>query len=267
MNGTLSRDGDRYVLRFERHYPHPPEKVWRAITDPAELKHWFPSSIEGERVQGAKLRFLFEGAFEGATEGTMRVYDPPRVLEYSWDEDILRFELVPDGKGCKLIFTDSFTERSKAARDASGWHSCLDQLAAVITGEQPDAATRASWANLYGEYLSQLGLGAFPSFIGGAELATGDAFAIPGVRGERFAAARGVRLATLCASRDAEVPEHGTEQDGYLLVIEGSFVLRMAGQDIALPPGAEFHIPGGLRVGARVKAGTRWIHATGAKPS
>ena len=228
-NGTLSRDGDRCVLRFERRYPHPPDKVWRALTDPAELKRWFPSSIEGDRTQGAKLRFLFEGSFEGAMEGTMRIYDPPRLLEYSWGDDILRFELVPDGKGCKLIFTDSFVERSKAARDASGWHTCLDRLAAAITGEPPDPATQRRWGALYGEYLASFGLGEFPSFMGGAPLAPADAFQAPGVKGERFSA-DGVRLATLCATRDAEAPEHGSEHDAYLLVIEGSFVLRMGGR-------------------------------------
>ena len=35
MNATLETANDRPVLRFERRLAHSPEKVWKAITDPA----------------------------------------------------------------------------------------------------------------------------------------------------------------------------------------------------------------------------------------
>lgn len=46
MNGTLETVDDRHTLRFERHLDHPVERVWRAITDPDELRHWFPPAGE-----------------------------------------------------------------------------------------------------------------------------------------------------------------------------------------------------------------------------
>src|SRR5438105_10315698 len=53
--GELERAGDRWLLRFVRRLPHPPEKVWRALTEPEHVAAWFPADIEGERRSGAPL--------------------------------------------------------------------------------------------------------------------------------------------------------------------------------------------------------------------
>jgi uncharacterized protein YndB with AHSA1/START domain len=37
--------GSRWRLLFVRHLAHPPEKVWRAISEPDHLAVWFPSTI------------------------------------------------------------------------------------------------------------------------------------------------------------------------------------------------------------------------------
>jgi uncharacterized protein YndB with AHSA1/START domain len=58
-HGMLERAGNRWQLRFTRDLHHPPEKVWRSITEPEHLAAWFPSDIEGERAVGAVLRFPF----------------------------------------------------------------------------------------------------------------------------------------------------------------------------------------------------------------
>jgi uncharacterized protein YndB with AHSA1/START domain len=62
MYGTLERLNDtHWQLRFTRTLSHPVEKVWRAITEPEHLAHWFPTTIDGERSAGAPLRFAFPG--------------------------------------------------------------------------------------------------------------------------------------------------------------------------------------------------------------
>ena len=43
--GTLTTVDDRPALRFERHLPCSVDRVWRAISQPAELFRWFPSPI------------------------------------------------------------------------------------------------------------------------------------------------------------------------------------------------------------------------------
>lgn len=45
--GELILQGERPVVRYTRHLPHPPEKVWRALTEPEHLEHWFPTTMEG----------------------------------------------------------------------------------------------------------------------------------------------------------------------------------------------------------------------------
>ena len=91
--GRLEQVGDRWVLTFVRLLPHPPEKVWRAVTEPEHLAAWFPTEIHGERSTGATLRFVFRDD-EGPTfKGRMIRCEPPSVLEFDWGGDTLRFEL------------------------------------------------------------------------------------------------------------------------------------------------------------------------------
>lgn len=57
MEGTLLVIDGRSALRFERRFAHSPEKVWRAITEPAHLAQWFPAAVELELRLGAEVRF------------------------------------------------------------------------------------------------------------------------------------------------------------------------------------------------------------------
>src|SRR5690349_19150882 len=83
------RDG-RWKLRFERRLIHPQEKVWRAITEPEHLEAWFPTTVEGERAAGARLRFSFPGGQAEPMDGVMLAYDPMSLLELQWGPDIIR---------------------------------------------------------------------------------------------------------------------------------------------------------------------------------
>ena len=133
-DATLHTAGGRSVLRFERALRHSPEKVWPALTDPAELAHWFPARVEVDLRPGGRMRFVFP-AGEGPTlEGEVTALDEPRLLEYTWGESVLRFELRPDGAGCVLVFTHAFDTPAEAAKFAAGWHLCLDGLQARLDG-------------------------------------------------------------------------------------------------------------------------------------
>jgi uncharacterized protein YndB with AHSA1/START domain len=132
--GTLERLAGSSILRFRRRLLHPREKVWSAMTDDAHLAAWFPTTIEGERVVGAPLRFSFRDAEAEPFVGEMLAFVPPSLMELRWADDVLRFELEPDGPGCVLYLTVTFPEYGKAARDAAGWHVCLEQLEAASDG-------------------------------------------------------------------------------------------------------------------------------------
>jgi uncharacterized protein YndB with AHSA1/START domain len=158
MEGTLHRAGDRWQLRFERTLPHPPEKVWRALTEPEHLAAWFPSDIEGDREVGAKLRFVFRNGEGPPSDGEMLVYDPPRTLEFRWEEEILRFDLRPEGEGCVLTLVDTFDELGKASRDGAGWHACLDVLVDHLAGRaESPASAKEHWQALNARYVEAFG--------------------------------------------------------------------------------------------------------------
>ena len=158
MEGTLLTVEGRAVLRFERKLAHPPEKVWRAITEPDELAHWFPATIEGERRRGAPLRFVHPGGEGPTLEGEVKEFDPPRLFAYTWGESVLRLELRPAEKGCTLVFTQTFDERPSAASYAVGWESCLHALEQALGGEPVDDIAPENYSERHEAYVDEFGL-------------------------------------------------------------------------------------------------------------
>ncbi len=152
--GTLERQGDRWTLTFTRRLGHSREKVWRAVTEPEHLAVWYPQEIVGERKAGAPLRFVSSGG-EGF-DGQMLVFDPPQVMEFTWGPDWLRIELQADGAGTLLTLTDTFDDQGKAARDAAGWHECLDRLVSDLDGTSP-RPWGDRWRELHPVYVTRLG--------------------------------------------------------------------------------------------------------------
>jgi uncharacterized protein YndB with AHSA1/START domain len=167
-HGVLEPAGDDWQLVFTRRLPHPPEKVWRAITEAEHVSKWFPADIVGERVEGADLEFVFREDEGPTLPGTMRVFDPCTLLEFTWSDEVIRFELTPedDGAATRLRFVNTFGDVGKAARDAAGWHVCLDAFDAVLDGAPGPGPDR--WRELNAHYVE-----AFPaeaSTVGPPEL-------------------------------------------------------------------------------------------------
>ncbi len=160
MYGSYATIEDTPTLIFERRLSHPVDRVWQAITGPDELRHWFPSKVVVDELSaGAGLSFEFEDMPLDAPStltGRVTEFDPPRVFGFTWGEDHLRFELDPvDGDtGCSLRLTVALGTLDKAARDAAGWHVCLDRLGRFVDGEDGPAVTGVGgdWRELYEEY-------------------------------------------------------------------------------------------------------------------
>ena len=162
MSETLQTDGGRSVLRMERWLKHPPEKVWRAMTEPQRLADWFPGKIVPELREGGKVEFGFGG------DGVVTDLDPPRLIAYTWDTDHLRWELHPDGDGTRLVLLHTFDDRAGAASFGAGWHTCIVALDLALdgrAGEDPGVDDIA----LHERFVTQFGLdaGAVESDAGG----------------------------------------------------------------------------------------------------
>jgi uncharacterized protein YndB with AHSA1/START domain len=172
--GTLVTIDGKPALRFERRYRHPIERIWHAISDPAEMAHWFPSNVEGERAVGAPLSFVDDAQRAAAREtgeptrsdgpmfrGTVVTYDPPTVFAFTWGGELLRFELTPEGDETVLLFTHYLTDRAVAARNGAGWDQCLRALDALLgdddAAEGEGAESDDGWKAVYDDYLDRMG--------------------------------------------------------------------------------------------------------------
>jgi uncharacterized protein YndB with AHSA1/START domain len=160
MDGRLTAAPDgRPQLRFTRTLPHPPAKVWRALIDDEHLAAWFPFRIEGERAAGAPLRFIHPEGLGEPFEGEMIAFEPESALELSWRGERLRFELElePDGDGTTLTLVNTIDAVGKAARDAAGWHTCLDLLAHELDGDEPTWTASERWGEVHPGYVDAFG--------------------------------------------------------------------------------------------------------------
>jgi uncharacterized protein YndB with AHSA1/START domain len=156
-HGRLEQVDGEWQVRFTRRLAHPPEKVWRALTEPEHLSTWFPTDIEGDREAGAKLRFVFREDEGPSFDGEMLTFDPPKVMELMWGTDRLRFELVPDEDGTVLTLIDAVDDLGKAARDAAGWHVCLDALEHDLRGERSPWEQTRRWKEVAPIYIERFG--------------------------------------------------------------------------------------------------------------
>jgi uncharacterized protein YndB with AHSA1/START domain len=126
-----------------------PERVWRALGDPADLRRWlFPSAVADVR-EGGSWRFTFphwpsaRGLHHPALNfgGPIVELVPGRVLAVQFEPPywgILRFEVSPDGDGSELRVTQGgFAGNEEWLADfRGGWGSFTDRLAVLCeTGE------------------------------------------------------------------------------------------------------------------------------------
>ena len=136
-DATLLRTGARPVLRFERYLARPVDAVWRAVTDPAEMRAWFPTRIEIDSWHvGPELTHYFDEHDIDPLPGRVLEWDPPRRVVFTWGEDTIGFELSPGADGGTVFVLTEELSANHAARNAAGWDVCLDRLESGADGEE-----------------------------------------------------------------------------------------------------------------------------------
>ncbi|WP_232665136.1 SRPBCC family protein [Pseudonocardia sp. TRM90224] len=147
----LDATGARSALHMERSLKHHPDRVWRAISEPARMADWFPG------IETVDLRLGGTMNFGDGEEGIITDLDAPRLIAYTWGGDHLRWEIVPDGEGSKLVLVHTFADKAGAASFASGWHTCFTELDRSIAG-LPPTEHGIDINALHEEYLNLFGL-------------------------------------------------------------------------------------------------------------
>ena len=146
---TLLGTRTRPVLRFERHLARPIDTVWSAVTDPDEMRAWFPTRIEiAEWKEGASLTHHFDEHDIDPLPGIVLAWDPPRRVSFTWGADTIGFELTPAADGGTIFVLTEELGANAAARNAAGWEVCLDRL------EHGDAVEREGWQPRFDRYVA-----------------------------------------------------------------------------------------------------------------
>jgi uncharacterized protein YndB with AHSA1/START domain len=94
----IRKDGEKWTLVLVRDLAYPPAKVWKALTEPEHLREWAP--FDSDRNLGtvgmAKLTTVGTPL---VSETQVKKADPPKVLEFNWGGQDIRWQLEPLGGG------------------------------------------------------------------------------------------------------------------------------------------------------------------------
>lgn len=124
-------------LIVEREVPHPPEKIWRALTQPDLIEAWL---MKNDFSPVVDQRFSFRADW-GAVDCQVRAVEPNKTLSYTWAahglESIVTWTLTPTSAGTHVRMEQSgfrpdqqqFYEGAKG-----GWPRFIDGLERVVAG-------------------------------------------------------------------------------------------------------------------------------------
>lgn len=161
----IEKDGEKWTLVLVRELRHSPQKVWQALTDPAELREWAPFDASASlATAGATVKLTTVRApAPVVSETTVTRADAPNVLEYRWGPNDMRWQLEAVGGGTRLTLWTSI-DRRFIAMGAAGWHVCFDVLDRRLSGAPigriagPEVMKLAGWQRLHAEYATRFGV-------------------------------------------------------------------------------------------------------------
>lgn len=163
FGAEVRRRGDKWTLVLVRTLRHPPENVWNALTDPAQLREWAPFDADRNLGSATTVKLTTVGSpTPHVTEGAVTRAERPRLLEFTWGGNAMRWELEPVAGGTRLTLWHDI-DRKFVAMGAAGWHICIDVLDQFLTGEPlgrivAGEAMKFGWPRLHAEYAAQFGL-------------------------------------------------------------------------------------------------------------
>jgi uncharacterized protein YndB with AHSA1/START domain len=159
---TVRKDGDTWTLVLVRELSHPPARVWKALTEPEHLREWAPfDSDRNLGTVGTATLSTVGVPTPQLSETRVKRADAPRVLEFSWGAQDIRWELEPLGTGGTRLTLWHNIDRRFISMGAAGWHIALDVLDRLLAGRPigrivgPEAMKFGGWQRLNAEYARQ----------------------------------------------------------------------------------------------------------------
>jgi uncharacterized protein YndB with AHSA1/START domain len=121
----------------EREMPYPPEKIWRALTQPHLLAEWL---MKNDFAPAMDHRFTFSGDW-GSVDCQVMAVEPDRTLAYSWGamglESTVTWTLTPTAAGTRLRMEQvGFrADQEQAYQGAKfGWQRFFGSLEQILAG-------------------------------------------------------------------------------------------------------------------------------------
>lgn len=128
----------------ERDIPHPPEKIWRALTQPHLIEAWL---MKNDFLPVVGHKFNLRGEWGGVLDCEVLAVEPQRTLSHTWNfahEDpaynmtsVVTWTLTPTGTGTRLRMEQAgFRPDQKQALGGAraGWQENFDRLEKVLAG-------------------------------------------------------------------------------------------------------------------------------------
>lgn len=140
--------GDKPSLSITRTINAPPERCYRAWTEPEALKRWFGPGgtevllAESDPRIGGRYRLVMRSpdGEEHDVSGVFREVQTNRKLVFTWAwkttperVSLVTVEFAPDGAATALTLThEQFADEAARDRHRHGWTGALDKLAAAL---------------------------------------------------------------------------------------------------------------------------------------
>ncbi len=156
----VRQEGAKWTLVLVRELHHPPAKVWQALTDPRQLREWAPFDADRNLDSVGPVSLSTVGAPTPVISAShVTLAEAPKLLEYQWGGNDLRWQLEPLGEGTRLTLWHGI-DRRFISWGAAGWHICLDVLDQFLAGEPigrivGGEAMQFDWQRLVTEYARQ----------------------------------------------------------------------------------------------------------------